>query len=113
MAGIVPALIAGHNVEARCQQVDDFSFAFVAPLGAKHGEIHHRPTILLSKALRTADGGCGRARRGARPSNLTVITRERSRLASPTLAAIVWRVMQPAVEVRKASRERKREIETP
>jgi hypothetical protein len=42
-----------------------------------------------------------------------VITRERSRLASPTLAAIVWRVMQPAAEVRKASRERKREIETP
>jgi hypothetical protein len=50
MAGVVAALVAGHDIEPRCQQVDDFSFAFVAPLCAKHGEIHHRFTILLSKA---------------------------------------------------------------
>ena len=48
MAGVVPALVASHQIETRCQQVDDFAFAFVAPLRAKHGEIHHRATILPS-----------------------------------------------------------------
>ena len=49
VAGVVAALIAGDDVELRRQQIDDFSFAFVAPLRAEHSEIHHRATILLSK----------------------------------------------------------------
>ena len=36
VAGVVAALIAGHDVEALGEQVDDFAFAFVAPLRAKN-----------------------------------------------------------------------------
>ena len=40
VAGIVSALIPRDDVELRREQIDDFSFAFVAPLGAEHCEIH-------------------------------------------------------------------------
>ena len=42
VAGVVSALIARDDVEARRQQIDDLSFAFVAPLRAEHSEIHNR-----------------------------------------------------------------------
>ena len=48
VSGVVSALIARDDIEAGCQQVDDFSLAFVAPLRAEHSEIHSRPTILPS-----------------------------------------------------------------
>ena len=35
--GVVAALIPRHDRKMRRQQVDDFPFAFVAPLRAKHG----------------------------------------------------------------------------
>ena len=37
---IVTALIARDDVEMRRQQIDDFSLAFIAPLGSEHAEIH-------------------------------------------------------------------------
>jgi hypothetical protein len=36
VAGVVPALVAGHDVEVFGQQVNDFAFAFITPLGAYH-----------------------------------------------------------------------------
>ena len=38
--GVVAALIARHDREARRQQIDDLPFAFIAPLRAEHREIH-------------------------------------------------------------------------
>ena len=38
VAGVVAALIARHDREARRQQVDDLALAFVAPLGAEHDD---------------------------------------------------------------------------
>jgi hypothetical protein len=34
MTGVVAALVARHDIEAVGEEVDDFAFAFVAPLGA-------------------------------------------------------------------------------
>ena len=48
VAGVVSALVPRDDIEPRRQQVDDFSFSFVAPLRAEHREIHHRVTILPS-----------------------------------------------------------------
>ena len=45
VAGVVSALIARHDREVRREQVDDFAFALVAPLGAQHRDIH-TPGIL-------------------------------------------------------------------
>ncbi len=36
MSGVVPASVAGHDGEALGENVDDFAFAFIAPLGAKY-----------------------------------------------------------------------------
>ena len=41
MARIVSSLIAGDNIEAICQEVNDLAFAFVAPLGAYDYQICH------------------------------------------------------------------------
>jgi hypothetical protein len=51
VARIVSALIAGHDVEARREQIDDLSLAFIAPLGAEDDKIHGDSlTILLDRA---------------------------------------------------------------
>ena len=42
VAGIVAALKAHHDVGPLRQPVDDLALAFVAPLGADHGDITHR-----------------------------------------------------------------------
>ena len=47
VAGVVPALIAGDDIEARRQEIDDLALAFVAPLRAKHGQIH----IVVSQSV--------------------------------------------------------------
>ena len=41
MARIVSALIASDNIEAICQEVNDLTFAFVAPLGTHDYQICH------------------------------------------------------------------------
>ena len=40
VAGVVSALIARDDREMRREQVDDFAFAFIAPLRTEHREIH-------------------------------------------------------------------------
>ena len=35
VAGVVPALVAGHDIEAFGEKVDDLALALVAPLGAQ------------------------------------------------------------------------------
>ena len=44
VAGVVAALVAGDDVEARREQIDDLALAFVAPLRAEHREIHRSMT---------------------------------------------------------------------
>ena len=44
MPGVMPALIAGHDVEALGEKVDDFALAFVAPLGSQNDDIAHGQT---------------------------------------------------------------------
>ena len=58
VAGVVAALVAADDREVRGQQIDDLALAFVAPLGAQHGDVH-------VTAIR-AGGAFLRA--GARPS---------------------------------------------
>ena len=45
MPGIMAALEADHCVGPLCQPVDDLALAFIAPLGADHGYIGHKPTL--------------------------------------------------------------------
>jgi hypothetical protein len=40
MAGVVPALVAGHQRKMRRHQVDDLAFAFVAKLRAENDDVH-------------------------------------------------------------------------
>ena len=37
VAGVVPALISGDDVEARREEIDDLALALVTPLRTKHG----------------------------------------------------------------------------
>jgi hypothetical protein len=39
MAGVVPTLKAGNDISVFGQQVDDFPFSFIAPLGADDHKI--------------------------------------------------------------------------
>ena len=41
VAGIVPALIAGNDIEMFREQIDDLSLALVAPLGADNDQVCH------------------------------------------------------------------------
>ena len=41
VAGVVPALVAGHEIEFLRKQIDDFALAFVAPLRPENDEIAH------------------------------------------------------------------------
>ena len=53
--GIVAALIARDDVEMLGKQVDNFAFAFIAPLSAKHNQItHSSPTQCIELALQVA-----------------------------------------------------------
>ena len=75
--GVVAALIARDDVEARRQQVDDLAFAFVAPLRAEHCEIHNRDYDSTSNVARSADArDRGTARRSS--SRARTIRRERA-----------------------------------
>jgi hypothetical protein len=48
VAGVVSALIPRHDLEVRRQQIDDLPFAFIAPLGAEHAQIHAARMIISS-----------------------------------------------------------------
>ena len=41
VAGVVATLVTGDDVEMTCGQIDDFSFAFVTPLGADDHDVSH------------------------------------------------------------------------
>ena len=41
MAGVMAALIARHDVEPLGEQIDNLTFALVAPLGANNCDYHH------------------------------------------------------------------------
>ena len=41
VAGVVSALVTSDRLEFFGEQVDDFTFAFIAPLGPEHNEIAH------------------------------------------------------------------------
>ena len=56
VAGVVAALIARDDVEARRQQIDDLALAFVAPLRAEHCEIHNRATDSTPSNARDSTG---------------------------------------------------------
>ena len=60
VAGVVPAVVAGDDLDPRGEQVDELALAFVAPLGARDHDVRHgwEPDI-----LRTA----GIPQQGARP----------------------------------------------
>src|ERR1700752_1375998 len=36
VSGVVPTLVARHDLETLSEQIDDLAFSFVAPLGANH-----------------------------------------------------------------------------
>ncbi|MBA7687816.1 hypothetical protein ES703_96289 [subsurface metagenome] len=42
VAGVVPSLIAGYDLEGRSQEVYDLAFAFISPLGAEYEQIGHK-----------------------------------------------------------------------
>ena len=49
VSGVVSSLIACHDVKLLRQPIDNFSFAFVAPLGADNYQISHF-SISISKS---------------------------------------------------------------
>ena len=53
MAGVVSALIPRDDREMWRQQIDDFAFAFIAPLRAEHCQVHNRTTILPANDFST------------------------------------------------------------
>ena len=55
VAGVVPALVAGHDVEGFAEKIDDLAFPFVAPLGADDGEVLHAARRLAWRRV-----GCGK-----------------------------------------------------
>jgi hypothetical protein len=40
MTGVVAPLVPADDREVRGEEIDDLAFAFVAPLRAKHGDVH-------------------------------------------------------------------------
>ena len=53
---VVTAVVAGHDLDVLREEVDDLSFAFVAPLGAYYDDVGHG----LPSARRLLGGGGGR-----------------------------------------------------
>jgi hypothetical protein len=50
MTRIMAALVPGHDGKIRRQEVDNLAFAFIAPLGAQHTQIHAASMIPFSLA---------------------------------------------------------------
>ena len=91
--GVVAALVADHHVGLLAEQIDDFAFAFIAPLGAHHDENRH----LASRMSRSqAHRHPGRPQaRGASSGRgpLTVYTRP-----TPSRSAAAWAATNPDAE---------------
>src|SRR6476620_623711 len=49
MTGVVAALVADNDVEALVEQVDDFAFSFIAPLGADDCDNHEKKSVVSSQ----------------------------------------------------------------
>ena len=49
VAGVVAAVVAGHDLDPVAKQVDDLSFAFVAPLGAGDHDVGHGTAIVRAR----------------------------------------------------------------
>ena len=47
VAGIMPALVADHNVEMSAKKVDDLALALVAPLRAQYDYVTHDPNPII------------------------------------------------------------------
>jgi hypothetical protein len=43
--GVVSALVAANDRKVRREEIDDLAFAFIAPLGAEHAQVHARDMI--------------------------------------------------------------------
>src|SRR5262249_13169932 len=59
--GIVPALEAHHRVGTACQPVDDLALAFIAPLGADHGDVGQAGFLLRGRCTNRAALGVSEA----------------------------------------------------
>ena len=57
VAGIVPALIARHDVELFREEIDDFAFTLVAPLGAEDDYVSHFDQTYLVYRTRERKSG--------------------------------------------------------
>jgi hypothetical protein len=67
VAGVVPALEAHHDVGAAGKPVDDLALAFIAPLGADHGDVGQGEVLSLVRGeTGAALGGGGRKGKGMR-----------------------------------------------
>src|SRR6185369_17136052 len=51
VTGVVSTLVARHDREMRCQEVDDLSLALVSPLRAEHGDVHTCSILLVFMIL--------------------------------------------------------------
>ena len=61
VAGVVPAVVAGHHLDPRREQVHDLPLAFVAPLGAGDHDVGHVPWLGGWRAARVySSAGSGR-----------------------------------------------------
>ena len=56
VARVVPAVVAGHHLDPRGQQVDDLPLAFVAPLGAGDHDVRHAYSSEGAGTTAEADG---------------------------------------------------------
>src|SRR5882762_7356812 len=101
MAGIVPALVTDHDVEAFREQIDDLTFAFIAPLGADYynGFGHGLSRSLVSGILKSKERRAGTGRRGSE------IQGQRSRHRLETDQAVAAPLMCLSINLEIASFE--------
>jgi len=51
MAGVGSALIPGHDIDLCAEQIDDFAFAFIAPLGADDNRNRHNVPLKVKDSV--------------------------------------------------------------
>src|SRR5882724_2905271 len=55
VSGVVTALIPGYDIESRSENIDNFTFSFVAPLCANNDQVFHtRAVSLISISFKQA-----------------------------------------------------------
>ena len=55
VARVVAAVVAGHDLDARREQVDDLALALVAPLGACDHDVRHGELVILAAVCAAAN----------------------------------------------------------